>query len=214
MCRGLAFLHESNGLKSSVAHRDFKSRNVLLKSNFTACIADFGLALALNENPGDVHSQVGTRRYMSPEVLDGSINFTVEHFLKIDVYACALVLWELLSRCVTSEDLPGEYRMPFEAEVGLHPTLEDMQDIVINRKMRPELKDSWYKNEDLSVICLTIEECWDHDPEARLSAECIELRFSLLYNSLPESKVSISTSSQMTSSSSGTDAKEEDSLVV
>ena len=47
--------------------------------------------------------QVGTRRYMSPEVLDGSINFSVEHFLKIDVYACALVLWELVSRCVTAE---------------------------------------------------------------------------------------------------------------
>ena len=40
---------------------------------------------------------------MSPEVLDGSINFSIEHFLKIDVYACALVLWELISRCVTSD---------------------------------------------------------------------------------------------------------------
>jgi len=47
--------------------------------------------------------QVGTRRYMSPEVLDGCINFSIEHFLKIDVYACALVLWELVSRCVTAE---------------------------------------------------------------------------------------------------------------
>jgi len=42
---------------------------------------------------------VGTRRYMAPEVLDGSISFAMEYFLKIDVYACALVLWELLSRC-------------------------------------------------------------------------------------------------------------------
>ena len=40
---------------------------------------------------------------MSPEVLDGSINFSIEHFLKIDVYACALVLWELVSRCVSAE---------------------------------------------------------------------------------------------------------------
>jgi len=47
--------------------------------------------------------KVGTRRYMSPEVLDGSINFSIEHFLKIDVYACALVLWELVSRCVTAD---------------------------------------------------------------------------------------------------------------
>jgi len=40
---------------------------------------------------------------MAPEVLDGSINFSIEHFLKVDVYACALVLWELVSRCVTAE---------------------------------------------------------------------------------------------------------------
>jgi len=43
--------------------------------------------------------QVGTRRYMAPEVLDGSVNFATEYFLKIDIYACGLVLWELLSRC-------------------------------------------------------------------------------------------------------------------
>ena len=43
--------------------------------------------------------QVGTRRYMAPEVLDGSINFSNLFILKIDIYACALVLWELVSRC-------------------------------------------------------------------------------------------------------------------
>lgn len=43
--------------------------------------------------------QVGTHRYMAPEVLDGAISFTKDSFLRIDVYAAALVLWELLSRC-------------------------------------------------------------------------------------------------------------------
>jgi len=36
---------------------------------------------------------------MAPEVLGGSVNFAMEYFLKIDIYACGLVLWELLSRC-------------------------------------------------------------------------------------------------------------------
>lgn len=26
------------------------------------------------------------------------------------------------------------------------------------------------------MLCTSIEECWDEDPEARLSAECIEAR--------------------------------------
>lgn len=43
--------------------------------------------------------QVGTRRYMAPEILEGAINFSRDSFLRIDMYACGLVLWELLSRC-------------------------------------------------------------------------------------------------------------------
>ncbi|CAH8456281.1 unnamed protein product [Schistosoma intercalatum] len=45
---GLAFLHtEIKGLhaKPSIAHRDLKSKNVLVMSDMTACIADLGLAL-------------------------------------------------------------------------------------------------------------------------------------------------------------------------
>ena len=36
---------------------------------------------------------------MAPEVLDGSIMFNPIYMLKIDVYAYALVLWEIVSRC-------------------------------------------------------------------------------------------------------------------
>lgn len=180
VCRGLAFLHgvvhTRDCEKPSIAHRDIKSRNVLLKEDMTACIADFGLALVLNQNPGDVHGQVGTRRYMAPEVLDGSIIFSTEYFLKIDVYALALVLWELLSRCSTGSGAVGDYRMPFEDEVGCHPSLEEMQDVVVGRKVRPVLKPEWSQHEELRTLCTTIEECWDQDPEARLSAECIEAR--------------------------------------
>jgi hypothetical protein len=42
---------------------------------------------------------------------------------------------------------PGDYMVPFEDEVGSHPTLEEMQDIVVTKKKRPQLKESWYKNE-------------------------------------------------------------------
>lgn len=43
--------------------------------------------------------QVGTWRYMAPEVLDGAISFQRDAFLRIDMYAVGLVLWELVSRC-------------------------------------------------------------------------------------------------------------------
>jgi len=41
---------------------------------------------------------------MAPEVLDGAISFTKDAFIRIDVYAAALVLWELLTRCEVSEN--------------------------------------------------------------------------------------------------------------
>ena len=46
---------------------------------------------------------------MAPEVLEGAINFNREAFVRIDMYACALVLWELASRC-TAHD--GTYYVP------------------------------------------------------------------------------------------------------
>ena len=64
MIEGLTFLHEEcqprgNGPKKpAIAHRDFKSKNVLIKKDLTtACIADFGLAMPL-DNIGDTHGQV------------------------------------------------------------------------------------------------------------------------------------------------------------
>lgn len=40
---------------------------------------------------------------MAPEVLEGAINFSRDAFLRIDMYACGLVLWELASRCTGQE---------------------------------------------------------------------------------------------------------------
>lgn len=227
MARGLMHLHEEipgrvpgDLSKPAIAHRDFKSKNVLLKHDMTACIADFGLALVFvsGSSCGDTHGQVGTRRYMAPEVLEGAINFTPDAFLRIDMYACGLVLWEVVSRCtavaqptptllpppatVVNQQPPQEqlqllggdsvvvdmligssgveeYRLPFEAEVGVHPLLEDMQEAVVQRKVRPKIADRWRLHPGISALCDTMEECWDHDAEARLSASCVMERVLL-----------------------------------
>ncbi|KAL6446082.1 hypothetical protein ACFW04_001024 [Cataglyphis niger] len=192
MARGLMHLHEeipankADGYKPAVAHRDFKSKNVLLKADMSACIADFGLALIFHPGKpcGDTHGQVGTRRYMAPEVLEGAINFTRDSFLRIDMYACGLVLWELASRCTVQDGPIGEYRLPFEDEVGLHPTLEDMQESVVHKKERPLILETWRKHPGLLSICDTMEECWDHDAEARLSASCVVERVATLSRTL------------------------------
>ena len=40
---------------------------------------------------------------MAPEVLEGAINFQRDSFLRIDMYAFGLVLWELASRCTAAD---------------------------------------------------------------------------------------------------------------
>lgn len=188
IARGLALLHDelpSNGkenMKPSVAHRDFKSKNVILKPDLTPCIADFGLARIFS--PSEIHiealGQVGTRKYMAPEVLDGAISFTKDSLLRIDMYACGLVLWELASRCSAQVEPVPPHKLPFDDEVGPNPSLEEMAAVVVGRKLRPTLPEKFIDEyeETWKSIKRTIEELWDPDAEARLSACCVEQRLA------------------------------------
>ena len=69
-----------------------------------------------------------------------------------------------------------EYQLPFQAEAGLHPTFVQMQTLVARKKARPLMATSRQKNETVSFLLETMEECWDGDAEARLTANCVEMR--------------------------------------
>ena len=55
--------------------------------------------------------RVGTKRYMAPEILDESLDMNhFESFMKVDMYAFALVLWEICLRWKTDgQDTWGEW---------------------------------------------------------------------------------------------------------
>ncbi|NXX46583.1 AMHR2 protein, partial [Tricholaema leucomelas] len=86
-------------------HRDLSSQNVLVREDGTCAIGDFGLALALppgcQAGSGARHGGVGTQRYLAPEILDESLDLRAwgRALRQADVYALALLLWEILSRC-------------------------------------------------------------------------------------------------------------------
>lgn len=56
--------HRFGSISVHRLHRDFKSKNVLLKSDLTAVLADFGLAVRFEPGkpPGDTHGQVMSLR--------------------------------------------------------------------------------------------------------------------------------------------------------
>ncbi|XP_058470078.1 bone morphogenetic protein receptor type-2-like [Solea solea] len=191
--RGLSFLHtelcRADQYKPAVAHRDVTSRNILVRSDLTCVLADFGLSMKLTGTRSSRHgdddtmaiSEVGTVRYMAPEVLGGALNLRdCESALKqVDVYALALIYWESFRRCrdlFPGESVP-EFQLAFQVEVGNHPSFEEMQILVLREKHRPKFPEVWKENSSLlHSLKETMEDCWDQDAEARLSAQCAEER--------------------------------------
>lgn len=87
--RGLEYLHEH--CNPPVIHRDLKSSNILLDSNYNAKISDFGLAITVGGQNKNNIKLSGTLGYVAPEyLLDGKLTE------KSDVYAFGVVLLELL----------------------------------------------------------------------------------------------------------------------
>lgn len=74
MMKGLAYLHDEfilpNGQRRSLAHRDIKSKNILIKDDMTAAVADFGLAQCFTDGQVDEsHAQVFCRNQISSYLL-------------------------------------------------------------------------------------------------------------------------------------------------
>ncbi|XP_026318466.1 TGF-beta receptor type-1 isoform X8 [Hyposmocoma kahamanoa] len=176
---GLAHLHmDIVGTKGSVlagkpaiAHRDLKSKNILVKTNLTCVIGDLGLAVRHNvaSDSVDVPStnRVGTKRYMAPEVLDETMDTRqFDPYKRSDVYSFGLVLWEMARRC----GIPDDYQPPYYDCVPPDPALEDMRRVVCVEKRRPNVPNRWHSDPVLSAISKVMKECWYQNPAARLTA--------------------------------------------
>ncbi|KAL1116118.1 hypothetical protein AAG570_005613 [Ranatra chinensis] len=177
MMNGIVHLHtEIFGTqgKPAIAHRDIKSKNILVKANGTCVIADFGLAVTHIQSTGQTlvapNPRVGTKRYMSPEVLDETLDMNCfEALRRVDMYAVGLVLWEL-GRRVVSNGIVEEYQPPFYDRVPSDPSFEDMRKIVCVDQQRPMLPNRWSSDPVLSGSGKIMRECWHHNANARLPA--------------------------------------------
>lgn len=93
--RGLQAAHDAkgpSGLPLRLVHRDVSPQNVLIRSDGVAMLTDFGVAKAIGRlrstNDGSIKGKIA---YMSPEqVADATLD------ARSDVYAAAVVLWEML----------------------------------------------------------------------------------------------------------------------
>ncbi|XP_054274083.1 activin receptor type-1 [Macrosteles quadrilineatus] len=175
MINGLVHLHSeifgTQG-KPAIAHRDIKSKNVLVKNNGTCVIADFGLAVTHTQATGALdmapNPRVGTKRYMAPEVLDETINMQCfEALRRADMYAVGLVLWEIGRRTLCN-GVVEDYKPPFYDAVPNDPSFEDMRKVVCVDQQRPAIPNRWASDPTLAGISKIIRECWHQKPNVRL----------------------------------------------
>uniref|UniRef100_A0A4W3HRG0 Activin receptor type-1C n=1 Tax=Callorhinchus milii TaxID=7868 RepID=A0A4W3HRG0_CALMI len=184
---GLAHLHmEIVGTqgKPAIAHRDLKSKNILVKKNGTCAIADLGLAIRHDSVTDSIdianNHRVGTKRYMAPEILDDAMEMkNFDSCKRVDVYALGLVLWEIARRCSIGE-IHDEYQLPYYDLVPPDPSIDDMRKVVCDQNLRPRVQNQWESYEALRVMSKIIQECWYANAAARLTALRIKKTLSQL----------------------------------
>ncbi|XP_077028261.1 serine/threonine-protein kinase PAK 2-like [Agelaius phoeniceus] len=86
--QGLYFLHSND-----VIHRDVKSRNILLRTDGSVKLADFGLSAQLTPEQSRRCSVVGTTWWMAPEVVTGQ-----PYGPKVDVWSFGIVGIEMVEQ--------------------------------------------------------------------------------------------------------------------
>lgn len=138
---GMAYVHSQG-----VIHRDLKPGNVFLNDKHEPCIADFGLSRIEDLN---MTQSLGSPLFMAPELFSewGEDN---GYTTKVDVYAYAVLLYQMFTQTVALDDVarPIRSKEQLMMRVGRGARL----------RRCPEIPDA---------IWNLITECWVTDPRSR-----------------------------------------------
>ena len=141
--RGMTRLHSE-----SILHRDLKSKNLLVDSNWTVKVSDFGLSRLKNtllDEDARTKIALGTLAWTAPEIFQEQ-----PHTEKSDVYSYGVILYELLGRM-----------LPWDDQIQ-----ESIPYLVNQKRMRPELKELEIDAHLLHVETL-MKQCWAPNPKDR-----------------------------------------------
>ncbi|KAI3829538.1 hypothetical protein L1987_03664 [Smallanthus sonchifolius] len=181
--KGLAFLHNA---ERPVIYRDFKTSNILLDSDYTAKLSDFGLAKA-GPQGDETHVStrvMGTYGYAAPEyVMTGHLT------ARSDVYSFGVVLLELL----TGKKSVDKTRPSKEQSLvdWARPKLNDKRKLL--QIIDPRLES--YSARGAQKACSLAYYCLSQNPKARpLMSDVVETLEPLQTSSSCSNEVSLSSS--------------------
>lgn len=163
---GLIYLHQRK--PTYIIHRDLKPSNILITNKYKVKIIDFGISKLLANNNNDIiasnqnlnnleninsvqyTNNVGTIRYMAPEIY----NATTYNY-KIDIYSLGIIMYELFE----------------EKRFELNTSIENEFKTNILKNIKPKWTNYFiffYKTP--KKIRNIIEKCWSIEPNNRPSS--------------------------------------------
>ncbi|CAF2996323.1 unnamed protein product [Rotaria sp. Silwood2] len=188
LASAISYLHMGrNSTHMTIVHRDIKSSNILIdKNELNLYLTDFGVALTLPQILTEKDFvQIGTIRYMAPELLEGVISHTREALCSVDMYALALVMWEIITQCDVYPTTV--YRPPYEEyrtnSSNRSSFATEIYDIVVVRRLRPTLVRQIQDNQHSLIIhelCSLIDACWITDSDMRMNAQTLAFKLNQL----------------------------------
>lgn len=139
---GMCYMHQKK-----VLHRDLKTDNILVDDDFYPKICDFGCSKIIKDGLDEIiqSTNCGTPVYMAPELILGE-----DYNSKIDVFAYAMILYELFALYPAYEDPHSPHKFAY------------LQNIVDGK--RPKLDGRF---PDFFKELIT--KCWAQNPEERPS---------------------------------------------
>ncbi|EXC36487.1 L-type lectin-domain containing receptor kinase IX.1 [Morus notabilis] len=173
----LLYLHEE--WEQCVVHRDIKSSNVMLDSNFNVKLGDFGLARLVEHDMGpQTTGLVGTLGYLAPEYVS-----TGRASKESDIYSFGVVALEIATGKKSTA------QMEEDSEMGL---VEWVWDLYGKGKMLSAVDERMLMDfEQKQVECLMIVGLWCAHPDRCLRPSIKQaiqvLNFEAMWPNLPTS---------------------------
>uniref|UniRef100_A0A0D9WEG7 non-specific serine/threonine protein kinase n=1 Tax=Leersia perrieri TaxID=77586 RepID=A0A0D9WEG7_9ORYZ len=146
IARGLTYLHEESSVR--IVHRDIKASNVLLDSDFTPKISDFGLAKLYDEKKTHVSTRIaGTLGYLAPEyAMRGHLSE------KADIFAFGVVMLETVAgRSNTNNSLEESKIYLLEWAWGMYEMGQTLQ--VVDPSLEEFDEDEAFRVIRIALLC-------------------------------------------------------------
>ncbi|KDQ49155.1 hypothetical protein JAAARDRAFT_681065 [Jaapia argillacea MUCL 33604] len=146
---GLLFLHSKD-----IIHGDLRGRNILIGSDHSSRIADFGLAIVADRKAAWSTKGSGSTRWMAPELLfPNMLGIPFQRTFPTDVYAYACVCLEVYTEAPPFSSVPTDAELILQILKGLE--LEKPPASQCRGRVMPHF------------LWMLMKLCWNRSPDQR-----------------------------------------------